>query len=108
MDLIKSFPRVIDRTLPFFRHKAGVKGVTAGKQFGEHLFYTFWKRAARELEIDCDLYGGTRHSTVSALMGQHSPETIRAAMGTKTNRAFDRYYQVDGQFLRGVLSGVKK
>ena len=34
-----------------------------------------------------------------------SPETIRAAMGTRTNRAFDRYYQVDGNFLRGVYRG---
>ncbi|KQC11382.1 MAG: hypothetical protein APR62_09995 [Smithella sp. SDB] len=38
-----------------------------------------------------DLYGGTRHSTVRALRKYRSPEEIKEAAMSKTNKAFDRY-----------------
>ncbi|MFA5322790.1 MAG: hypothetical protein WC373_08965 [Smithella sp.] len=38
-----------------------------------------------------DLYGGTRHSTVRALRRNYSPEQIKEAAMSKTNKAFERY-----------------
>jgi hypothetical protein len=38
-----------------------------------------------------DLYGGTRHSTVRALRKHYSPEQIKEAAMSKTNKAFERY-----------------
>jgi hypothetical protein len=40
---------------------------------------------------DVDLYGGTRHSTVRALRKYRSPEEIKEAAMSKTNKAFERY-----------------
>ena len=41
-----------------------------------------------------DLYGGTRHSKVTALRKQFSPEQIKAGTMHSTNKAFDRYLQI--------------
>jgi hypothetical protein len=40
-----------------------------------------------------DLYGGTRHSTATALGRELSPEQIKAGTLHKTNQAFKRYFQ---------------
>ena len=41
-----------------------------------------------------DLYGGTRHSTVTSLREYFSPEEIKGSRTLHTtNRAFDRYFQ---------------
>jgi len=67
VDLIKTLPRGMPQ-LYFFRHRQGIKGVKADKRFGEHLFYTTWKKACDNLGVkDVDLYGGTRHSTAKHL-----------------------------------------
>ncbi len=39
------------------------------------------------------MYGGTRHSTVTALGKELTPEEIRAGSLHKTNKAFERYFQ---------------
>jgi hypothetical protein len=59
--------------------------------------YKWWKKACLNLKIDgVDLYGGTRHSSTTALLKYFSPEEIRKS-GTlhTTNRAFDRYLQIN-------------
>jgi hypothetical protein len=79
----------------FFRHLKGNGAAKPGSQFGKDLLYTWWKRACAELGIEgIDLYGGTRHSTATALAEHFTREELREH-GTMhaTNKAFDRYVQ---------------
>ena len=89
--------------LYFFRHVKGISGVKAGKKFGNKYFYKWWKKACMNLNINgVDLYGGTRHSTATALREKHSPEEIRKATLHSTNKAFDRYLQLETNDARRV------
>lgn len=82
-----SFP-----AMPFFRHVNGRQGVVADQPFGEKYFYKWWVRACSNLGIEgVDLYGGTRHSSVRALRRYRSPEEIKSAAMSATNKAFERY-----------------
>jgi len=94
--IIKSFPRSLP-SMPFFRHTGGLQGCAENQPFGEKYLYKWWKRACANLGIEgVDLYGGTRHSSVTALKARYSPETIkRSGTGHKTNSAFDRYLHMD-------------
>jgi hypothetical protein len=57
--------------------------------------YKWWKKACANLGVEgIDLYGGTRHSTVTALRKDFSPEQIKAGTMHSTNKAFDRYLQI--------------
>jgi len=97
VEIIKSFvnPKVDTRLLRFFRHPSGIKGAVEGHPFNKNIFYYTWKRAALNLGInDIDLYGGTKHSTVTALNQSHSPEEIKRGAQISTNKAFDRYLQM--------------
>ncbi len=101
MAILRTLPKVIDKTLPFFRHPDG-------RQFGQKYFYKWWKRACKELNIeDVDLYGGTRHSTVRALRKRRTPEEIRRASGHSTNKAFERYYHTEGDMLRAIYDDAQ-
>ena len=87
--------------VPFFRHVAGVSGVQADAPFGEKYFYKWAKRACKKVGItDLDLYGLTRHSTVTALAKHVGEESAKKATGHFTNKAFERYcqYQDDDTF----------
>jgi hypothetical protein len=95
VEILKSMPRGLP-SLYFFRHVNGVSGVSGGQQFGNKYFYKWWKKACENLKIEgVDLYGGTRHSSTTALREFYSPEQIRSS-GTlhTTNKAFDRYLQI--------------
>lgn len=95
VDLIKSFPRSIDPDLCFFRHMATKSGVGIGEQFGPKYFKKWWDKACENLGIKgVDLYGGTKHSTATALGEFLTPEQIkRGGTGSATNKAFERYFQ---------------
>lgn len=72
----------------------GVSGCRAGQPFGEKYLYKWWKRACENLGIEgVDLYGGTRHSSATALRTVCSPEQIKIATMHSTNKAFERYFQ---------------
>ncbi|MGD9058275.1 MAG: hypothetical protein PVF38_19165 [Desulfobacterales bacterium] len=80
--------------LYFFRHRKGNGAVKPGERFGKDYFYKWWKAACKNLSIEgVDLYGGTRHSTVTALGKELTPEQIKAGSLHKTNKAFERYFQ---------------
>ncbi len=92
LEILAQMPRGLPN-LHFFRHAGGIKGAKAGEVFGDKYLYKWWKRACRTIGVDgVDLYGGTRHSTTTALKKIFSPEEIRN-YGTlhTTNKAFDRY-----------------
>ena len=111
--LIKTFPRALPH-LFFFRHDKKRKGVTEKNkgQFGKDYLYKWWKVACKNLGIEnVDLYGGTRHSSVKALRDQFSPEQIRRGTMHHTNKAFERYFQIeleDSRKIYQVTQGVKK
>ncbi|MDO9230251.1 MAG: hypothetical protein Q8M86_05020 [Syntrophales bacterium] len=73
-------------------HGAGIKGVADNAPFGIKYFYKRRGKACSTLGIDgIDLYGGTRHSSVRALRKYRSPEEIKRAAMSETNKAFERY-----------------
>jgi integrase len=93
IELLKQFPRGLPG-LYFFRHPQGLSGARAGERFGSRYLYKYWKRACNNLGIkDIDLYGGTRHSTVTALSEHLTPEQIKAGTLHSTNKAFERYFR---------------
>lgn len=81
--------------LPFFRHHGNVSGTTAGEQFGPKYFRVWWQKACSNLGVKgLDLYGGTRHTTTTELARAVGSDGARKASGHETNKAFDRYCQV--------------
>lgn len=91
IDILASFP-LSALAMPFFRHEGGLQGTAKDQSYGEKYFYKWWKRACDNLKIEgVDLYGGTRHSTVRALRKHFSPEQLKEAAMSKTNKAFERY-----------------
>jgi integrase len=92
VDILKSFALSFPG-MPFFRHGSGVKGTPENHPFSKNILYNWWKKACENLGVvGVDLYGGTRHSSVRALRKYHSPETLKRAAGSSTNKAFDRYF----------------
>lgn len=55
-----------------------------------------------------DLYGGTRHSSARALREFHSPEEIKRATMHTTNKAFERYFQIEIEDVRKIYGNTKK
>lgn len=99
IDLVKSFPTALPH-LYFFRHTKA-KGLPEHKKgkFSPNFLWSYWKKACKNLGIkDVDLYGGTKHSSATALRKKFSPEQIKK-YGTKhtTSAAFDRYLQFELQ-----------
>jgi integrase len=93
IELLKSIPRGLN-DLYFFRHRKGNGAAGPGSKFGKDYLYKWWKRACCNLGIDgVDLYGGTRHSTATALGRILTPEQIKSGTMHATNRAFERYFQ---------------
>ena len=88
---LKGFPRGLPE-LYFFRHSHS-RGVKKGSKFGNGYLYKWWKRACANLGVEgVDLYGGTRHSTVTALGKICTPEEVKDATG-HVSEAFERYFQ---------------
>jgi hypothetical protein len=73
-----------------------IKGVLENTPFGVEYFCKWWVKACANLAIEgVDLYGGTWHSSVRALRKYHSPEEIKRAAMSETNKAFERYIGKD-------------
>lgn len=80
--------------MPFFRHTAE-SGKKTDNPFSENYLYKNWKRACADLGIyDLDLYGGTRHSTTTAIAKELGKDRARKFSGHHTDKAFDRYCQI--------------
>lgn len=91
--------------LPFFRHTKGTNNVKEGTPFARTFPYRWWKKACANLGIEgLDLYGGTRHTSTTALLEHFAPSEIKAATGHNTNAAFERYLQQDDRHLQKVFA----
>lgn len=108
IELLRSFPRGMP-WMYFFRHEGSRRGLRTtelGKQFSEILLYRWWKRACKNLGIaGIDLYGGTRHSTATALGGICTPEQVKDATG-HCSPAFARYFQGQAARSRGITAKI--
>jgi integrase/ribosomal protein S27AE len=105
VDLINEIGLSPFSAMPFFRHTKLLKQdpQLAGKQFGQRLFYDWWKTACKNLGIEgVDLYGGTRHSSARALRKTRTPEEIKKATMHSTNKAFDRYFDIEADDVRSI------
>ncbi len=66
-----------------------------GEAFGVNLLYKNWKKACKKVGIDdLDLYGGTRHSSITAIAKAAGKDKARKYSGHLTNKSFDRYCQI--------------
>ncbi|MFK4765153.1 tyrosine-type recombinase/integrase [Desulfobaculum sp. SPO524] len=83
--------------LPFFRWHGGEGNNTrAGQPFGPKVFYKYWRKACSDIGVpNVDLYGGTRHSTTTALSLEVGRDSAKVATDHGTNKAFDRYCQAE-------------
>ena len=82
----------------FFRHPPGIRGVQADDPFGKGFLYKKFKRACRDIGIDdLDMYGGTRHTTITAIGRAAGKTAARKHSGHDTDAAFDRYCQIDDE-----------
>ncbi len=87
----------------FFRHPKGISGAKEGSQFGPRYLYKWWKKACANLGIEgVDLYGGTKHSSAVAIEKDGTPEQIRYISENLSNKAFDRYFQLQNLDLTGL------
>jgi hypothetical protein len=102
IELIKSFPQALPNVY-FFRHdkEKGVRKKT--ERFGPQHLWKYWRKACNNLGIEgIDLYGGTRHSSTRALRENFSPEQIKRATMHATNKAFERYFNIELDDVRKV------
>ena len=96
--------------LPFFRHLVRTGAAPPGSKFSLEMFRRNWNAACRTLGIEgVDLYGGTRHSTASALGAIFTRDELRES-GTMhaTNAAFDRYMQYKAEPSRRIYETANK
>lgn len=109
IELCESLPRGFGN-LYFFRHEKGNGSAKRGDQFGKDYLYKWWKKACSNLGIEgVDLYGGTRHSTATALAEHFSEQEIMDA-GTihKSNKAARRYIQAHRNDSIQIYSKVRE
>lgn len=93
IELINSMPRGLP-DMYFFRHVPGISGATAGKQFGPRYLYRWWKKACGRLHVNnVDLYGGTRHSTITALGEYFHEDELKNHGSFHASKAILRYMQ---------------
>ena len=109
IEIIKATPKALPG-VHFFRHGEHVSGIAPGTPFGPTMFAKWWKRACKELGVhDVGLYGGTKHTTVTALGELLSPEEIkRGGTELQTNKAFERYMLPDIKDKLKVRSAIKR
>ena len=104
LKLLRDFPEE-HPSLPFFRHESNAPNGVAGLPLGQKRLYQDWKRACRNLGVeDVDLYGGTKHSTAMGLRAVATFEEVRKMTGHTTNKAFDRYLQLEGEKMRELYA----
>jgi hypothetical protein len=115
LEIIRSLPHGFPE-MPFFRHneasaKRGGGRAREGERFGKKYIYKWWKRACENLGIkNVDLYGGTKHSSVTALIIEEGCSPEEAMQGTmhEQNKAFKRYYQIPPEHLKGLYQKTRK
>ncbi len=108
VELLRSFPSALP-TIHFFRHPAGVSGIRAGERFGPTYLNRWVNRACADLGVQrIGLYALVKHSTMTALSTQLTPEQIRRGGSKHTSRAMERYLLPEIGETRRVQEAIKK
>ncbi len=77
----------------YFRHVVPRSGVAEGEIFGRKYLWKWWGKACSELGVTgVDLYGGTRHTSITALGLILSPEQVRGGSMHSTSKSFLKYF----------------
>jgi len=106
VDLLATYPKLRpddlrricehDYSEGFFRHHGKGKGFKPDQQLGKNQLYRWWRRACENLGIEgLDLYGGTRHTTVTAIAIMVDGTSAQKASSHSSNKAFGRYCQAE-------------
>lgn len=105
-DLQKRFPGLTDA--PFFRHVTNITRAKQGIVFGANYLSKAWNRAAKEIGLEgVSLYPGTKHTTATETARRMGTEKALNASGL-TNKAFERYCQVESTDAFEVVSEIRK
>jgi len=95
LEIVKSYATALPHVY-FFRHEKGYGGVKPGSKMGRDCLWKAWHKACLNLGIEgVDLYGGTKHSSMTDLKKYFSPEQIKKASRISSNAATDRYLQFE-------------
>lgn len=104
VDLLKGLPKSFPE-MPLFRHAAGNGAAKPSGPFGRDYLANVWRRSCKVLGIsNVSLYPGTKHSTVVHWRNEcgRSKSECMEGTGHKTNKAFERYYDIRDDTLRGL------
>jgi len=94
--------------MPFFRHIAGISGCKADTVFGINFLSKSWKKACSDVGLEgVPLYPGTKHTTATETAKLMGTDKARNASGL-TNKAFDRYCQVENNDVFEVVTAIRK
>jgi hypothetical protein len=95
-------------TVPFFRHRSGLSGVQPGDPFGPTVLNKWVGRACNDLGVPrIGLYALVKHSTLTALSTQLTPEQIRRGGSKHASKALERYMLPEVGETRLVQSAIK-
>lgn len=107
IEVIQSFTPGIP-TLPYFRHAKGVSGIKAGERFGSAYWNKWVGRACAALDVpSIGLYALVKHSTITALSTELTPEQIRRGGSKHTSKAIERYMLPEVGETRLVQNTIK-
>ncbi|MCE5334003.1 MAG: site-specific integrase, partial [Desulfobacteraceae bacterium] len=117
VELAHSLPRSLDQELPFFRHiplkptrwtTTHMKRMVPGTQFRHDFLAAWWGRACAAVGVSgVSLYPGTKHTSVSALCEEFTPEQIKTSSRISTNEAFSRYFQPNPKMVKSVYGAAR-
>ncbi len=108
IEVMRSFVPAVP-LVPYFRHRSGLSGVHPGDVFGPTYLNRWVGRACDKLGIQrVGLYALTKHSTITALSTQLTPEQIRRGGSKHTSRALERYMLPEIGETRIVQNALKK
>lgn len=94
--------------MPFFRHHCTLNA-KEDTLFGKDFLYRLWKKACAELGIEgLDLYGGTRHTTVTAIAKMAGRDNAKKASAHETNKAFERYCQAEDETAFAMAEMIRR
>ncbi|MDB4303624.1 hypothetical protein N9934_02420 [Desulfosarcina sp.] len=104
VDLLRALPKSFPE-MRLFRHSAGNGAAKSNGPFGRDYLANVWRRVCDALGIkDVSLYPGTKHSTVIHWRNEcgRSKSECMEGTGHKTNKAFERYYDIRDDTLRAL------
>jgi integrase len=92
----------------FFRHVKGISNLRPNAKFGVNYLYKQWNKAAALIGLEgVPLYPGTKHTTATETAKLLGTNKARDASGL-TNKAFDRYCQVENNASYEVVAEIRK